>query len=281
MFDFVIIGGGAAGYSAAISARQRNKTVCILRPEQNETWLSKAGKIHNYLGMPDISGKDLLAAFEQHVLDMGAEIKFGIAKQIMKNGDSFFISTGPDYIEARSVVVATGVRQPKQIPGEAEFVGNGVSYCGTCDGMLYKGKVVAVVAESIESIKEVDFLSSIAEKVYLSKGGIAFDFLAENVEVISGKVMEILGDETIQSILVGDQNYKVDGVFIFRNTTAYSSLLADLETEGNYIKTDRHMHTNIKGIFAAGDCTGEPLQIAKAVGEGNIAVLAAIKEKLV
>ena len=284
MFDIAIIGGGAAGFSAAITARQRNKSVCVIRPENNASWIAKAEKISNYPGMPNISGTEMIRVFEQQAEDAGVTIRNGAAKNIMQNGDSFFISMGKDFIEAKKVILATGVKQPKQIPGENAFVGKGVSYCGTCDGMLYKNKTVAVIAESMESIPETAFLSSVVGKVYLFAKKELQIAPHANIQNIDGKVIEITGDTQVRNIVFtrkpngASESLSVEGVFIFRDTVSYTTLIPALEVEGNFIKTDAHMKTNIDGIYAAGDCTGEPLQIAKAVGEGNVAVLSAVKD---
>lgn len=277
MYDIVVIGGGAAGLSAAITARQKGKSVCVIRPNDNESWIYKAEKISNYLGLPDISGSEMLTVFENQAVEMGTELKNGIVKQIMPGGESFFISTGPDFVEGKKVIITTGVNQPKQLPGESKYVGKGVSYCGTCDGMLYRGKKIALVAENEESHEEMMFLSGLVEKIYLSPTKMNFPHLPENVEIMENAIKEIDGTDLVDKVAFGENWTEVDGVFIFRNTTAYATLIPGLDTAGNFIKVNKKMETNIQGIYAAGDCTGKPLQIAKAVGEGNIAALSAME----
>lgn len=277
MFDIIIVGGGAAGLSAAITARQKGKSVCVIRPKDNDSWIYKAEKISNYLGLPDISGEEMLAIFEKQAVEMGTEFKIGIVKQILPTGESFFASTGPDFVEGKKVIITTGVSQPRQLPGESRYVGRGVSYCGTCDGMLYKGKTIALIAENEESHEEMQFLSGVVGKIYLAPTKLHFSDLPENVEVMTQPMKEIDGTDLVDKVLFGDDWLQVDGVFIFRNTTAYSTLIPGLDTDGNFIKVNKKMETNIDGIYAAGDCTGKPLQIAKAAGEGNVAALSAME----
>ena len=276
-YDIAVIGGGPAGYSAAVTARQRDKTVCVIRPTDNQSNLLKAELVNNYVGLPGQKGHDVLMAFENHAQTMGAHIIDGIAKQIFQNDPSFMISLGADFIEAKAVILATGVKQPRLLEGEDALVGRGVSYCGTCDGMLYKGKTVAVVAQSAEAVHETAYLAGLAESVLLFKGTIEFDFLPSNVQIISDKPSKINGIDRAESIETNGRLFPVDGIFIFRDVTAYASLIPGLALNGSFVQVDNQMQTNIPGLFAAGDCTGGPLQIAKAVGQGTVAALSAIQ----
>jgi len=277
MYNLAIIGGGAAGYSAAVTARQRDKSVCVIRPKDNQSQLIKAEIVNNYPGMYGKSGKEMLVAFETHAWETGAQIIDGTVRQIFKSGESFLVNIGENFVEAQKLIIAAGVKQPKTLKGEQELLGKGVSYCGTCDGMLYRDKTIAVIAQNEEGLHELDFLSSIAKKIYLSTDKADLNGLPPNIEKVLEPPTAINGSDRVDSVSFGNKKIDVDGVFIFRNMTAYSSLLPELETDGKYIKTDSEMKTNISGIYAAGDCTGAPFQISKAVGEGNIAALSALK----
>ena len=148
-----------------------------------------------------------------------------------------------------------------------------VSYCGTCDGMLYRGKHVAVIAQGPEAVHEANFLASLCASVTCF--GSPDEELDSSVIVRSEKVEAILGDTRAQGLRAGGEDIPFDGVFIFREAMALSSLIPGLEMDGAFIRVDRQMRTNIDGVYAAGDCTGLPLQAAKAAGEGCIAALAA------
>ena len=274
MYDIAVIGAGPAGYSAAINARKRGKSVIVIG--QNTGWLSRAERIDNYPGMPGVSGQEMLAVMAQQAGDMGAQLRHGVVHQMINMGESFALSLGADFVEAKKVILATGARQPKLLPGEERLLGRGVSYCGTCDGMFYRGRRVAVIGAGPEAVSEANFLMSLCQAVtYFGKQDDALD---ARIEVRSETVTEIIGEMRADGLVAGGENMPFDGVFIFREAMALSSLLPGLEMDGAFIRVDRQMRTNVPGVFAAGDCTGLPLQVAKAVGEGCIAALACAQE---
>ena len=271
MKDIAIVGAGPAGYSAAITARKRDKSVVVIG--QNTGWLAHAHSIANYPGLPDISGHDLLEAMKKQAQDLGAELRPGVVHQIVSLGSSFALSLGADFIEAERIILCTGAKQPKLLPGESELLGRGVSYCGTCDGMFYRGKRVAVIAQGPEAVSEANFLAGLcSEVVYF---GAKEDALDDRITVCGQKPKAILGESTATGLKAGGEDFPFDGVFIFRETAALSTLLPGLEMDGAFIRVDRRMKTNLPGVFAAGDCTGQPLQVAKAVGEGCVAAISA------
>ena len=274
MFDIAVIGAGPAGYSAAVNARKREKSVVVIG--QNTGWLTRAECVANYPGLPDVSGEALLGAMRAQAQALGAELRPGIVHQALKMGDSFALSLGADFVEARKLILCMGAKQPRLLPGEEELLGRGVSYCGTCDGMLYRGKRVAVIAQGPEAVGEANFLAGLCEKVVWF--GEKDEALDSRVEVRAQKPEAILGDTRAQALRAGGEELPFDGVFIFREAMAISALLPGLELDGAFIRVDRQMRTSVPGVFAAGDCTGLPLQVAKAVGEGCIAALAAAQE---
>ena len=271
MIDIAVIGAGPAGYSAAITARKRDRSVVVIG--QNTGWLARAEHVANYPGLPDISGHDLLEAMKKQAQDLGAELRPGVVHQIVSLGSSFALSLGADFIEAERIILCTGAKQPKLLPGESELLGRGVSYCGTCDGMFYRGKRVAVIAQGPEAVSEANFLAGLcSEVVYF---GAKEDALDDRITVCGQKPEAILGESTATGLKAGGEDFPFDGVFIFRETAALSTLLPGLEMDGAFIRVDRRMKTNLPGVFAAGDCTGQPLQVAKAVGEGCVAAISA------
>ena len=274
MFDIAVIGAGPAGYSAAINARKRDKSVIVIG--QHTGWLSKAEKIENYPGMPDVSGAQMLDSMRAQALALGAQARPGVVHQVIPMGESFGLSLGADFVEAKKVILCTGAKQPKLLPGEEELLGRGVSYCGTCDGMLYRGKRVAVIAQGHEAVSEANFLAGLCESVTFF--GKPDEQLDARVTVSDEKVEAIFGSMRAEGVRAGGIDYSFDGVFIFREAMALSALIGGIETEGAFIRVDRQMRTSVPGVFAAGDCTGLPLQVAKAVGEGCVAALAAAQE---
>ena len=274
MYDIAVIGAGPAGYSAAINARKREKSVIVIG--QNTGWLSRAESIENYPGMPGVSGREMLKIMAEQAKNMGAELRGGVVHQVIAMGESFALSLGADFVEAKKVILATGAKQPRLLPGEERLLGRGVSYCGTCDGMLYRGKNVAVIGAGAEAVHEANFLMGLCQSVtYFGKPDEALD---SRIVIRQESVSEITGELRASGLIAGGENLPFDGVFIFREAMALSSLLPGLEMDGAFIRVDRQMRTSLPGVFAAGDCTGLPLQVAKAVGEGCIAALAASQE---
>lgn len=258
MPDIVVVGGGPAGVSAALTARNRGKTVSLIFGGIEDIPLYKSMAVDNYPGMAHVSGKDLLLKMHDHAKTAGAEIIKGRVLSVMRAGDGFYVSIGSDFFDCRAVVLASGIVQNSMFPGESKFLGSGVSYCATCDGMLFRNKRVAVIGLTADADDEAEFLR-----------GIGCDVLFFG----DSKKYEIKGDQSVTGILADGVEHQVDGVFIFRGSIALDNLVPGISLESGYITVDEKMSTNIRGVFAAGDCTGKPYQIAKAVGQGNLAGL--------
>jgi thioredoxin reductase (NADPH) len=261
MYDIAIIGGGPAGLSAAITGKIRGKSVAVISNNRAESGLYKAAEVGNYPGLPGISGAELSEKLAAHAAEMGTEMLTGRVNTVLPMGKEISIGYGSEILSAKSLILAIGIVQASVFPGETELLGRGVSYCATCDGMLYRGKKVVVVTLSPEADEEADFLESIGCQVTRVKT----------------KKVTVSGDDRVTSVTADGTEIPCDGVFILRQTIAPGSLLPGLETEKGHIKTDPAMKTNLPGVFAAGDCTGTPYQVAKAVGEGQIAVLSAVE----
>lgn len=255
-YDVLVIGGGPAGMSAALNARARGKRVLVVSNplEENPLWRSKL--VDNHLGMPRISGAEMLTSFRRHAEAAGAEFRTGKVLSTVRMGDDWYVSIGSDMEHAGALVLAAGVARGRKFSGEAEFLGRGVSYCATCDGMLYRGKPVAVVGYTDTARQEAEFLQKIGCSVTY------FD---------RPKQCEIRGDGRVESVTCDGRTIPAEGVFILRPTMAPTELFPGLAVEQGYVTVDRRMATNLPGLFAAGDCTGGPLQVSKAAGDGLIA----------
>lgn len=274
LFDIAVIGAGPAGYSAAINARKREKSVVVIG--QNTGWLTRAESIENYPGLPSVSGRELLERMRSQARDMGAELRGGVVHQVIPMGEYFALSLGADFAEAKKIILCTGAKQPRLLPGEEALLGRGVSYCGTCDAMLYRGRNVAVIGQGPEAVPEANFLARLCASV--TYFGQPDDALDSRIAVRTEKPEAILGETRATGLRAGGEELPFDGVFIFRETMALTSLIPGLEMDGAFIRVDRQMRTNLPGVYAAGDCTGLPLQVAKAVGEGCTAALSAAQE---
>lgn len=277
-YDIAVIGTGPAGVSAAITAKIRNKTVLLLGKSTLTGKLVKAHRIDNYPGFPQVKGEELAAALTKHLEVMEIPITEDRITAVYAMGDFFGLqgASGEMY-EARSVILATGVDQAKTFPGEAEFLGSGVSYCATCDAPLYKGKTAAVIADSPKEEAEAAFLSEVCEKVLYFPLYKDEPKLPANVEVIkeAPKAIEAAGLGR-KSVVTEGGSYTVNGVFVLREAIAAGQLVPGLVMDGAHVAADRQMKTSIAGLFAAGDITGRPYQYIKAAGEGNVAALSAV-----
>lgn len=259
-FDVIVIGGGAAAASAVLTLLNRGKTVGVVCNKPETSSLYKAEKVTNYPGLPPMTGGELTALFRRQMEESEAEIITGRALSVMPFGDSFGVAVGSDFYMGRALILAAGITREKLYPGEGEFLGRGVSYCATCDGMLYRGKTVAVVGGGEEARHDGDFLESIGCRV------LRFEQ--------NGRY-EIRGGMKADTLVFAGEEHPVDGVFIIKDTVSVTKLVPGLTYENGAIAVDRHMATSVPGVFAAGDCTGKPYQLAKAVGEGNVAALSA------
>jgi thioredoxin reductase (NADPH) len=184
------------------------------------------------------------------------------------------LTVGSEVYQSKVLVLASGVVRQVKFPGEQEYLGRGVSYCATCDGMLYRGKSVVVVGRSKDAPHEANFLKGLGCQVtYVSQKDP--EGLDSEIPVVKANRLEIQGAQMVTGLVADGTVLPCEGVFVLRDAVASTDLLPQLETKQGSVVVDRAMATNIPGVFAAGDCTGAPLQIAKAVGEGHIAGLSA------
>ena len=268
--DMIILGCGPAGLSAAVAARSRNKSVLVIGNPVEDSPLAKAERVDNYLGLPGLTGLELLQTMKRHAEAMGAQFVTGRVIALMAWDGSFALTVGSDLYQGRALVLAPGVIHASKFPGEQELLGKGVSYCATCDGMLYRNRTVMVVGRTKDAPEEANFLHSIGCKVtYVSKERPGE--LNAEIAHLSGTKIAVVGEERVSALSVDGQEHPCDGVFILRQAVAPTDLLPGLETTDGSIIVNRAMETNLEGVFAAGDCTGKPWQVSKAVGEGLIA----------
>ena len=273
--EIAIIGTGPGGVSAALTASNRNKRILLLGSREMSAKVAKAHEIRNYPGMPFVSGADLAAAFRDQLDRMGIKITERRVGAVYAMGDYFALQVGEEMIEAKTVILATGVVQAKPLPGEEELLGRGVSYCATCDAPLYRGKTAAVIGYSPAEEKEAAFLNEVCAKVMYFPMYREETDLPESVEVIREKVTAIRQADGHRIVNTENGEYTADGVFILRDAVAPGQLVPGLETEGPHVKVNRRMETSLPGVFACGDITGKPYQYVKAAGEGNVAAISA------
>lgn len=280
MYDVIILGGGPAGVSASLYCKRANKKVLIIYSE--ESGLMKAQKIDNYYGFQDgISGEDLYNAGIKQAQNIGVETSKEEIIKIEIENDLFKVSTDKTTYDTKSIIIAIGAKKNTlNIQGIKELEGKGISYCAICDGFFYRNKDVAVIGSGNYAISETNDLINVANKItILTNGEKAPEFRADNVDIVTKNIKEISGENRVEEVRFEDDSVlKTDGVFVAQGTAGASEFAKKLGiiTKNDKIVVDENMQTNIKGIYACGDCTGGLLQVSKAVYEGAKAGLAVI-----
>jgi thioredoxin reductase (NADPH) len=277
MYDIAIIGKGPAGVSAALNASIRNKRIIVFG--RNSKKMLSSPIISNYPGLPEIKGTELSEKMHDHLSTTNVELSTKNVTAIYSMGDFFTIQAENDMLEAKTVILSVGVDFKKSIENEDIFLGNGVSYCATCDAPLYKGKTTCVIGYNHEAVEETKFLSELCSKVYfVPTPAIYGEFnFSENVEIIKDSPVRFEGKMHAQKLILETTDIVADGFFVMKDSYPISSLVPGLEVDGSHVVVNRQMETNIKGLYAAGDIVGKPYQIAKAVGEGQVAALNAVE----
>lgn len=275
-YDLAIIGSGPAGISAALNAKIRKKKFIIFGSKELSNKLTKAEKINNYLGFYGKSGEQIKDEFVNHMKSMDISITEERINNIYAMGNYFTLMANDKMYEASAIILVTGVNFGKPFKGEEEFLGKGVGYCATCDAPLYKNKVVIIIAYNKKDEEEVNFISTIASKVYYIPVYKEKVEVNEKVEIITDTPIEIVGEDRVKKLILKNSEIETDGIFILRDSVSPRQLVPGLELDENHVKVDRRMKTNLEGCFAAGDVVGAPYQYIKAAGEGNIAALSAV-----
>ena len=288
-----ILGGGPAGYTAALYAARANFSVLLLEKLAPGGQMATTDVIDNYPGFPEgIHGFDLAVKMKESAERFGVQTKLAEVVEAELTGEIKEIKTKKETFFARTVVLATGAR-PRELglPGERELRGRGVSYCATCDGMFYRGKIAAVVGGGNTAAADALYLSRFCEKVYLihrrdtlraQKAYLAPLEQAENVELIwNSRVEALLYQDTLTGLRVKhtvsgeEQELLCDGLFVAVGYLPETGLFQDqLElSEAGYVKADETTRTSLPGVYAVGDLREKPLrQVITAAADGAVAV---------
>lgn len=292
MYDIIIVGGGPAGMTAAIYGASARKKVLILEKDSMGGQILKTNKIKNYPGFEEISGFDYSNNLFNQVKKLGVEVIF---EEVLKINKDKSIITNKNKYNAGAIIIATGSKNKTlNILNEDKFLGKGISYCATCDGMFFKDKTVAIVGGGNSSISEALYLSNIVKKLYVIYRQKDFKFDSIDLEILKKKdnvtfifdstVSELNGNEFIESITVknnednNESDISVDGLFISIGFTPLSSLCEEiLELSDNgYILSNEECTTNIDGVFVAGDVRKKSVrQLTTACSDGTIAAIKA------
>ena len=292
-YDVIIIGGGPAGYTAALYTARAGLTTLVLEKLFAGGQMTETTQIDNYPGMPDgIDGITLGMQMQAGATRFGAVTRNEEVLSVELNGTPKVVKTTEKEYHAKVVIVATGANhRPLGVDKEKELVGKGVAYCAACDGMFYRGKTVAVVGGGNSAVADALLLSRIAKKVYLIHRRDTFRATriyqqpleqTENIEILRSNVVQKLlyadkltGVE-LENVQTGEKTLlELDGLFVSVGRNPATELFAgQLELdEGGYILAQEDTKTSIPGVFAVGDVRTKPVrQIVTATADGAIAV---------
>ena len=296
LYDLAVVGGGPAGYTAALYGARAGLSAVVIERLSAGGQVAETSTVENYPGFSDgIDGFTLGMNMKAHAEGFGAKTLSAAVTDLSLRGEIKKIQTSGGVISAKAVIVATGARPRKlAVEGEDAFSGRGVSYCATCDGMLFRGKTVAVVGGGNSAVEEALYLSRIAKKVYLIHRRDSLRATAagrealkqrENVEILWNKTVEAIKGETrLSEITLKDtqsgatESLSLDGLFIAIGRLPETALLRDiLALDGDgYVLADESTNTEIEGVFVAGDIRKKPLrQIVTAAADGAVSAAAA------
>lgn len=287
--DVVIIGAGPAGLTAATYLARSSHSFVLIEKDAPGGRLNTLPEIENYPGFKSVSGMELANAFIDSASALGIETTYGNVMSVYKDGDYFVTKNDMESYQSKAIIVATGITFAPSIKGEKEFLGKGVSYCATCDGRFFKGKVMAVYGNGDEAMQEALYLAPLSSKLIFIcpnkiKGNdklVSALHNSANVEILEdSSVNEIKGENKVSSILVNDKEVAVEAIFPLNGPKSASGFLSNLNLEMNkgFVKTDNEQKTSVEGLFAAGDILDKKLrQVVTAAGEGATAATSAIK----
>lgn len=296
MYDIIVVGAGPAGLTAAIYGTRAKKSVLVLEATAYGGQIITTDNIENYPACPNISGYDFATKIYNQAKDLGAEIKFEKVTEIIDHKDYKEVVSSKKTYQSKTVILATGADNRKLgLPKEDKLVGKGVSYCATCDGNLYKRKTIAVVGGGNTALQEAIYLSDIAKSVYLIHR--RDEFKAEEALIRKLKrrqniacifntaVTKLVGKDKLEAIEITDENNKKDtievaGLFVAVGRIPENQNFAKLIklNEYGYVIAEEDCHTNVDGIFVAGDNRVKLVrQLVTAESDGATAALEAVK----
>ncbi len=293
--ELVIIGAGPAGMTAAIYGRRSGLDVLLLEKGATGGQINITDEIENWPGVQHATGPELGNMFREHALKFNTEIRIADVKKVELRDGKKIVVTDKGDIEAEAIVVATGAHFRRLgCEGEAEHIGQGVSFCAVCDGAFYEGEEVAVVGGGNTAVEEGVYLTKFASKVYIihrrdefRADRAAIEHAMSNPKIVpvwNSVVERIEGDGIVENLVLKNvktgelSNLKVAGVFMFVGQTPDDDCVRGLvkAEKGGWILVNEHMETSVEGIFAAGDvCSKHLRQVITAASDGAIAAMGA------
>jgi thioredoxin reductase (NADPH) len=293
--DFIIIGGGASGLTAALYAARSKLKTLVIEEALTGGQVQNILELENYPAVfPALGGYEFSALLEKQALIFGAEVIQSTVKSLEKNGGRFTVKTGAGEFTAPAVLLATGASPRKLgVAGEEKFTGRGVSYCATCDGPFFRGKRIAVIGGGNSACDEALYLATLSDDVTIIHRKSSFraektvaDRVSHNKHIavkFDTIVTEINGDTKVESLTLqntktGDtEQFPAAGVFIFAGSNPRTNLVTaaniSVKTDdAGYVVTNEEMQTSVPGLFCAGDVRSKPFrQVITAASDGAVA----------
>jgi len=295
MYDIIIVGAGPAGMTAALYAAQARKNVLLLEKEIHGGQILKADKVKNYPGFKEISGFEFATNLYNQLTNLNIEIKYEEVIEIKNTENNKEVTTKKGNYTGKSIIIATGGTNRKlNINNEDKLIGKGISYCTTCDGMFFKGKIVAIYGGGNSAIDGALYLSNICKKVYLIYRQKDFKSITESTNklkntdniqcIFNTTITDLIGEDKLSSIKLktndNESTLEIDGLFIEIGYIPVSNMcnnIIDTDSKG-YIIAGEDCKTNIAGIYACGDVRIKDIrQLTTACSDGTIAALNACK----
>lgn len=279
MGKVIVVGNGPAGVSASLYIVRGGVDVQIIGKGMGA--LGKAEKIENFYGFENgISGEELIKKGIKQAENLGVEVTSDEVVAVSYDG-KYVVKTKKGEYKADAIIMATGTaRKAPVLKGLQELEGRGVSYCAVCDAFFYRGKDVAILGNGEYALSEANEIANVASSVKILTNGKKPDADFGDYEIIDKKISELNGEDKLEKITFEDgSNIEVNGVFVAIGTASTADLARKIGAviENNKISINDKMETNVPGLYAAGDCTGNFLQVAKAVYEGAVAGTEALK----
>ena len=296
LYDLIIVGGGPAGLTAALYARRASKSALVIEKETFGGQITFSPKVENIPGFAELSGNEFAEKLVDQVLRQGADMESATVLSVRPNPDGTkTVVTDEGDFEAKAVIIASGAKHRLLgLPGEEDWIGNGLSFCAVCDGAFYEGRDVAVVGGGNSALQEAILLSDLASRVTVVQN---LDFLTgeqqlqdqlrakPNVDILTGCVLDAyLGTDELTGIRIRNTHdgklseLRVDGVFLAVGLIPQNEPFAGVLSldERGYADADESCRTPTEGVFVAGDCRAKRIrQVTTAAADGAVAALAA------
>ena len=284
MYDIIIVGAGPAGLSAAIYGVRSGKTVLVLEKSSYGGQIINTPEIENYPGIKNVSGYDFATNLYEQAKDLGAKVVYEEVTGIECLDNKKVVKTNKNSYDCHTVILATGAkRNPITLKEAKKYEGNGISYCAVCDGFFFRNKNVGILGNGDYALHEAKVLEPLAKAVTIFTNGLTETFdssVLGNIQVNHKKLLSVGGENSLEWITFEDgSKLNIDGLFVALGSAGSTDIAKKLGLilKDNHIMIETDTSTMLPGFFAAGDCTGGMMQIAKAVYEGAQAGTKAVK----